>query len=73
MEVKIGIQHAPRELIVEVDDDTESVEKLVTAAVADDSVISLTDSKGRRVLVPAARVAYVEIGSGTPGTVGFRS
>lgn len=73
MEVKIGIQQASRELVVDVDQDTESVEKLVTEAVADDGVVALTDSKGRRVLVPAARLAYVEIGTGTPGTVGFRS
>lgn len=73
MEVKIGIQHSPRELVVEVNDDTASVEDLVTKAVADDAVVALTDTKGRRVLVPAARLAYVEIGTGTPGTVGFRS
>ncbi|MDN5892567.1 MAG: DUF3107 domain-containing protein [Nocardioides sp.] len=73
MEVKIGIQQAARELVVEVDDETDNLEKLVTKAVADDGVLALTDAKGRRVLVPAARLAYVEIGTGTPGTVGFRS
>lgn len=73
MEVKIGIQQASRELVVDVDDDTDSVEKLVTKAVADEGVVALTDTKGKRVLVPAARLAYVEIGTGTPGTVGFRS
>ncbi|HEY9562826.1 MAG TPA: DUF3107 domain-containing protein [Nocardioides sp.] len=73
MEVKIGIQQAQRELIIDVDQDIETVEKHVTEAVASDGVISLTDTKGRRVLVPTARLAYVEIGGGVTGAVGFRS
>jgi hypothetical protein len=36
-------------------------------------VFALTDSKGRRVIVPADKLAYVEIGSPTIGQVGFRS
>ena len=34
--------------------------------------IALTDIKGRRVIVPGAKVAYIEIGTGVAGTVGFR-
>ena len=33
----------------------------------------LADSKGRRVLVPTDKLAYVEIGSPSAGQVGFRS
>ena len=74
MEVKIGIQQAPRELTVEVDQDADSVEKAIKDALSDDSgLLSLTDSKGRRVLVPTAKLAYVELGSPTVGQVGFRS
>lgn len=73
MEVKIGIQQAPRELVVEVDDDADSVEKTVSEAVASQGLVSLTDTKGRRVLVPVAGLAYVEIGGGVSGQVGFRS
>ena len=73
MEVKIGVQHAPRELVVETDDTIANVEKLVAEAIGSDGVITLTDAKGRRVLVPAARVTYVEIGGGVSGQVGFRS
>jgi hypothetical protein len=36
-------------------------------------VLTLTDSKGRRVVVPAEKLAFVEIGSPTVGQVGFRS
>ena len=41
--------------------------------MAGDGVLALTDTKGRRILVPAARIAYVEIGGGVTGQVGFRS
>lgn len=73
MEVKIGIHQAQRELVVDVNEDIETVEKLVTEAVATDGLIALTDTKGRRVLVPTARLAYIEIGGGVTGMVGFRS
>ena len=74
MEVKIGVQQAQRELVLEVDESAEAIEKLVSEALASETgVISLTDSKGRRVLVPGAKVAYVEIGTGVAGMVGFRS
>ncbi len=36
-------------------------------------MLTLTDTKGRRVVVPGAKIAYVEIGTGVAGTVGFRS
>ena len=72
MEVKIGVQHAPRELVIETDETAGNVEKLVTEAVSSDGVLALTDSRGRRVLVPAARLSYVEIGGGVAGQVGFR-
>lgn len=73
MEVKIGVLHAPRELSFETDEAAENVEKLFAEALASDGVLALTDTKHRRVLVPAARIAYVEIGSGVVGQVGFRS
>lgn len=73
MEVKIGVLHAPRELAFETDETAENVEKLFSEASASDGVLALTDTKHRRILVPAARIAYVEIGGGVVGQVGFRS
>ncbi len=73
MEVKIGVQNAARELTIETDESADQVEKLVSEAVAGEGVLTLTDTKGRRVVVPAAKLAYVEIGHGTLGQVGFRS
>ena len=74
MEVKIGVQNANRELVIDSRESADDVEKAVSAALADaDGVLTLTDSKGRTVLVPVGKLAYVEIGSSTTGTVGFRS
>ena len=72
MEVKIGIQHASRELVIDTTEDLETVEQKVADAVKE-GVLNLTDIKGRRVVVPGDRIAYVEIGGGVSGQVGFRS
>ncbi len=73
MEVKIGIQNAVRELLVETNESADEVEKRVSEAVDKDTVLVLVDNKGRRTIVPASRLAYVEIGGGVAGQVGFRS
>lgn len=72
MEIKIGVQHTSRELVVEVAESVEEIEGRVASAVADGGVLALTDTKGRRILVPATQLSYVELGTGTVGTVGFR-
>lgn len=72
MEVKIGVQHAPRELVLETDTPSDAVLALVAEAVSAGGVLTLTDTKGRTVVVPADRIAYVEIGGGVAGQVGFR-
>lgn len=72
MEVKIGVQNANRELVIDSDQQGDDVEKLVREGL-EQGVLTFTDSKGRRVLVPADKLAYVEIGSPSIGQVGFRS
>ena len=72
MEVKIGVQNANRELVIDSDQDGDDVEKLIREGI-EQGVLTLTDSKGRRVVVPADKLAYVEIGSPSVGQVGFRS
>ena len=68
MEVKIGVQNAPRELTIDTDNDAEQVEKLVSDAITSGGVLSLTDARGRRVVVPAEKLAYVEITTSLTGT-----
>jgi hypothetical protein len=43
----------------------------VHKAIADGGILSLDDDKGRRVIVPADRIAYVEISAATSRRVGF--
>lgn len=72
MEVKIGVQHSPRELALESTQTPEEVEKAVAAALAKtDGVLSLVDDKGRRLIIPAQKVAYVEIAETESRRVGF--
>lgn len=66
MDVRIGITHTPKEIEVEMPDDADrddvvaDIEKLLKTG---DGVLWLTDRKGRRVGVPVAKVAYVEVGA----------
>lgn len=72
MEVKIGVTDSPRELVFTSAQTPSEVEELVTAALSKGSdVLSLTDEKGRRFLIQAAKVAYVEIGVADTRRVGF--
>ena len=71
MEVKIGVQHAPRELTLESAQTPAEVEQAVTEAMAKDSVLTLTDEKGRRIIVPIDKVAYVEIAETSNRPFGF--
>lgn len=72
MEVKIGIQYAPRELILESTLSPEEVEAAVSAAIKSDlGLLSLTDDKGRKVLIPVSKIAYVDIAEAEGRRVGF--
>lgn len=72
MEVKIGVADSPRELVVSSADSPELVETQVTEALGNAAgLLTLVDDKGRRFVVPAARVAYVEIAPADGRRVGF--
>ncbi|MDP9240180.1 MAG: DUF3107 domain-containing protein [Actinomycetota bacterium] len=72
MEVKIGVQFAARELTVESGQTAADVEKAVTEALTGKTgVLTLVDEKGRRVVVPADKLAYVEIAESETRRVGF--
>ena len=73
MEVKIGVQNVTREIVIDTTLDSDAVEQAVSAALADGGVLALSDAKGRRVVVPGSKLAYVDISTSVTGTVGFRS
>jgi hypothetical protein len=65
VEVRIGIVQTMKELEIELDDDVkrDTVIADIEAALTEESVLWLTDRKGRRVGVPAGKIAYVEVGA----------
>lgn len=74
MEVKIGVQYAARELVIDYAGSADDVQTAVSDALTHDGgLLVLEDSRGRRVVVPADRVAYVDIGEQTERRVGFGS
>ncbi len=74
MDIRIGIVQSMKELELSLPEEMKQkdVIKEVEAIIGTDKVLWLTDKKGRRVGVPAERIAYVEIGRGvTERVVGF--
>jgi Protein of unknown function (DUF3107) len=74
VEVKIGIQSIPRELVVDTDATAEEIERDLAAALAvagGKGILALTTQKGGRVLVPADKVAFIEFSTDQARRVGF--
>jgi hypothetical protein len=70
VEVKIGIQNVAREVVIEAEGSETEIETAVRAAL-DGGPLVLTDEKGRRVMVPAGALGYVDVGEPARGRVGF--
>lgn len=73
MEVKIGIQMAPRELVVETASSAEDIQRALTDALADNKLFVIVDKRGGTVLVPGEKIAYVELDQAEPRRIGFGS
>jgi hypothetical protein len=73
VEIKIGIQHVVRELTVETEATAADVEASLRTALADGGLVALTDEKGRKVLIPAGKIAYIDLGQDKVRPVGFGS
>jgi hypothetical protein len=67
VDIRIGVTQASREIAVEVDDDVkvrQAIKASVESAMKGEiDTLWITDKKGRDIAVPAAKIAYVEIGS----------
>jgi hypothetical protein len=74
VEVKIGIQSIPRELVVDTDTPAEEIERNLSQALAAPSgqaIFALATLKGGRLLIPADKIAFVEFGADQGRRVGF--
>ncbi len=66
VDVRIGVTQAPREINIELDDDADrdDLKSRIDAALGGSSdVLWVTDRRGKDVGIPAAKIAYVELGS----------
>jgi hypothetical protein len=72
VEVKVGVKGASRELSIEsslsADELAATVRKALTGA---GGVLVLADEKGKQIIVPAEKLAYLEIGESGERHVGF--
>ena len=71
MEIKIGLQSAPREIVLETESSTEQVENALRNALNDGGLLVLTDNRGGTVLVPTDKIVFVELGRKESRQVGF--
>jgi hypothetical protein len=74
VEVKIGVRNATRELTIESAQAPDEVYKAVQKALTDKTgkgVLDLSDERGRRVVVVAEHLTYVDIGEPGERRVGF--
>jgi hypothetical protein len=71
VDIKVGIQHVTREVVVDSSETAKDIEKAFSAALADDTVLRLLDSHGRQVLIPANKIAYIDLGEENARRVGF--
>ena len=70
MEITIGIRQVAREISVETSLSADEVATAVEKALSG-SILDLTDTRGRRVVVPSAAIGYIEIGAEEQRRVGF--
>ena len=73
MEIKVGIQHVNREIVVETTESAADIEASLANAMSDETFFTVTDERGRKVLIPAAKIAYVDLGEENARHVGFGS
>jgi Protein of unknown function (DUF3107) len=71
VEVKIGVRNVAREVVLESELTPDGLAEQVAAAVAGNTLLQLTDDKGRTVLVPGGQIGYVELGAPEQRRVGF--
>ncbi|SDP43153.1 Protein of unknown function [Nakamurella panacisegetis] len=74
MEIKIGVTDSGRELVVTSSSQPDEIEALVNESLKNpNGTLVLVDDKGRRVIVPSARISYVDIAPADNRRVGFGS
>ncbi|MFZ1361956.1 MAG: DUF3107 domain-containing protein [Candidatus Nanopelagicales bacterium] len=71
IEIKIGVENSPRELSVEVELTADEILGKLDDATSNGTSFAVQDPKGRYIVVPGAKISYVEIGEPSTRKVGF--
>ena len=74
MDVKIGVTDTGRELVASSHSNPDEIEAQISESLKNpQGTLVLVDEKGRRVIVPTSKIAYVEIAPADSRRVGFGS
>lgn len=72
MQVRIGVQYVPKELVVETNQSADEVQQALADALNEGhSLFVIQDERGGRIVIPADRLAYLEIEESESRQVGF--
>jgi len=71
VEIKVGVQHINREVVIETQDQPDQIEQALGAALKDDGLFVVSGERGRRVMIPARAIGYVDFGEENARRVGF--
>lgn len=71
MDVRIGISDVAREVTLRTKSNADEIIEQLHKAVNENSLFEIEDDQGRRVVVPASKVAYLDLGSSDVRAVGF--
>ena len=71
VEVHIAVTEGAREIVLQMEATQEEIDRAVNAALTAGKPLELTDEKGKKVIVPADKIGFVEIGASAGRRVGF--
>lgn len=70
-QVRIAVSDVSSELSFECPSSPDEIKSAVAAALSAGSPLILTDVRGHQIVVPAAKIGYIEIGEPVERRVGF--
>lgn len=71
MEIKVGIRQVAREVVLETDEEASAISAAFSGALKDGGLLTLSDTQGRTVMIPAESIGYLELGKENARRVGF--
>jgi hypothetical protein len=70
-DIRIGITESPQEINIECELTLDEVHQLINDTLKNDTPLVITDVRGRKTIVPAKKIAFVELGESAVRRVGF--